>query len=231
MLIDGIEIELIRKSKKNITLYILPPDGGLRVTAPLRASQKSIRDFILKKQEWIRNSRQKLLNQPVAPGFKYISGEIHPLWGRDYKLTVLPARGRAHVGIAGGELLLFAKAGASVGEQAGVMAEFHRAQVKAYVPPLLDAWQKRIGVEAASWQVKNLRSRWGSCAIAGKKINLSLRLAMKPLPCLEYVIVHELCHLRVPNHSAAYYELLENVMPDWKEKRSILMFSLPNSHN
>jgi predicted metal-dependent hydrolase len=223
MLIDGIEVELIRKSKKNIALYVLPPDGRLRVTAPLRASQKSILDFILKKQDWIRNSRQKLRNQPVAQGFKYSSGEIHPLWGRDYRLIVLPARGRAHVGMAGGELLLFAKAGASAGEKAGVMAEFYRAQVKAHVPPLLETWQKRIGVEAANWQVKNLRSRWGSCAAARKKVNLSLRLAMKPLPCLEYVLVHELCHLLIPNHSAAYYELLEQVMPDWRGKRSMLM--------
>jgi predicted metal-dependent hydrolase len=222
LLIDGFEVELIRKSKKTLTLYVLPPDGKLRVTAPLRASQKIIREFISQRQAWIRKVRLKLRDQPLQPEFSYISGELHPLWGREYRLTVLPAGGKAHVGMAGNELLLFISGNATVEKRAGIMAEFYRAQVRAQVPLLLDAWQKRIGVEASGWQVKNLRRRWGSCVAAGKKINLSLRLAVKPLPCLEYVIAHELCHLRIPNHSPAFYELLEQVMPDWRERKSIL---------
>jgi predicted metal-dependent hydrolase len=222
MLIDGVEIEVIKKSKKNLTLYVLPPDGKLRVTAPLRASQKAIREFVSKRRAWIRKVRQKLQSRPPQPEFNYISGELHPLWGREYRLAALPAGGKACVGVADNEILLFVSGNATVEKRADIMAEFYRAQVKVEAPPLLDTWQQRIGVEASGWQVKNLRSRWGSCAAVSKKINLSLRLAMKPLPCLEYVIAHELCHLRVPNHSPAFYELLGKVMPDWRERRNVL---------
>ncbi|MDR3175700.1 MAG: M48 family metallopeptidase [Desulfovibrio sp.] len=218
--IGDIEVEVIRKRKKNITLYVLPPDGKVRVTAPVGASQAGIREFLLKKRLWLQKTVLKFKEQSLLPKLRYASGESHPLWGEDYRLTVVPAKGKAHVDVSGRDMLLFAEADAGVERKTAVMAEFYRTQVKARAPHLLDTWGQRMGVSISGWQVKNTRSRWGSCHVPRKKINLSLRLAMKPPSCLEYTIVHELCHLLVPDHSPAFYELLGQFLPDWQERRA-----------
>jgi predicted metal-dependent hydrolase len=220
--IEDLEVEVIKKRKKNITLYVLPPDGKVRVTAPNRASQARIREFILNKRTWIQKTILKFQKQSLRPKLQYVSGEFHPLWGEKYQLTVLPQKRKAHVVVTDREMLLFSEENATFEQKRTMVSEFYRTQVKAHAPHLLDTWQQRMGVSIHSWQVKKMRSRWGSCHIYNKKINLSLQLAMKPLSCLEYTIIHELCHLLVPNHSFAFYKLLEQFLPGWQERRDIL---------
>jgi predicted metal-dependent hydrolase len=217
-----IEVEVIRKRKKHITIYVLPPDGKVRVTAPPGAGRTSIREFLLKKRTWLQKTILKFQNRSRLPVPRYVSGESHLLWGEEYRLAVLPAEGKARVGVSGREMLLFVGADAAVERKRAVLTEFYRARVKACAPRFLDAWQQRTGVAVSGWQVRNMRSRWGSCHISRKRIHLSLRLAMQPPSCLEYVIVHELCHLLVPDHSPAFYELLGRLLPDWQERRDIL---------
>jgi predicted metal-dependent hydrolase len=184
--------------------------------------QTQIREFLLKKSAWLETVIPKVQKQSFLPRRQYVSGEFHSLWGESCRLTVLPTEGKGRVAVTDREMILFAGTNATTEQKKAFVTEFYRAQVNDQASHLLDSWPQRAGVTITCWQVRNMRRRWGSCLVPQKKINLSLQLAMKPLSCLEYVIVHELCHLLVPNHSPAFYKLLEKFLPHWQEQRCLL---------
>lgn len=97
-----------------------------------------------------------------------------------------------------------------------------REVVSACVPVLVEAWEPIMGVKAGSLVYRNMKSRWGSCQPATGRICINIRLALYPPECLEYVVVHELCHLLVPGHGKQFHTLMDRFMPDWKERRDKL---------
>lgn len=97
-----------------------------------------------------------------------------------------------------------------------------RAVVEACVPALVEQWEPILGVKAGQLAYRNMRSRWGSCQPATGRICINVRLALFPPECLEYVVVHELCHLLVAGHGPEFRRLMDSVMPDWKQRRAKL---------
>ena len=97
----------------------------------------------------------------------------------------------------------------------------HR-ELKAYIADRLAYWAPLMGVSYRGFCIKSMASKWGSCHVRSGVLTFNLRLAHYPLRCCEYVVVHELAHLLVPNHSAAFYALLDRYYPDWKECRQAL---------
>ena len=97
-----------------------------------------------------------------------------------------------------------------------------RAVVSACVPVLVEAWEPIIGVKAGPIVYRNMSSRWGSCQPATGRICINIRLALYPPECLEYVVVHELCHLLEPGHGERFRSLMDAFMPDWRERRAKL---------
>lgn len=97
-----------------------------------------------------------------------------------------------------------------------------KAVVAACVPPLIEAWEPILGVKAGKIAYRNMTSRWGSCQPATGRICVNVRLALYPPECLEYVVVHELCHLLERGHGPRFHALMDAVMPDWKVRRAKL---------
>ncbi len=97
-----------------------------------------------------------------------------------------------------------------------------REVVSACVPPLVEAWEPIMGVKAGKLAYRNMKSRWGSCQPATGRICINVRLALYPPECLEYVVVHELCHLLERGHGPKFHALMDRFMPDWKERRARL---------
>ncbi len=97
-----------------------------------------------------------------------------------------------------------------------------KAIVQAFAPPLIQKWERILGVRAGKLAFRNMKSRWGSCQPGTGRICLNTRLALYPPACLEYVVVHELCHLIMHGHSPAFYGLLDEALPGWREARSRL---------
>lgn len=97
-----------------------------------------------------------------------------------------------------------------------------KAVVAACVPPLIEAWEPIMGVKAGKIAYRNMTSRWGSCQPATGRICINVRLALYPPECLEYVVVHELCHLLERGHGPRFQALMTHFMPDWKERRAKL---------
>lgn len=85
-----------------------------------------------------------------------------------------------------------------------------------------EKWEPRLGVHSSKWQIREMKTRWGSCSVHSGQIRINLRLADKPEECLEYVVVHELCHLLEPSHNQRFHSLMTQFLPDWKERKKRL---------
>lgn len=97
-----------------------------------------------------------------------------------------------------------------------------RDVVSSFTPALIEKWEPVMGVTAGEIAYRNMRSRWGSCKPSTGRICINTRLALYAPECLEYVVVHELCHLLERGHGPRFYELMDSFLPDWKERRAKL---------
>lgn len=218
LLIADIAVEVVRKPVRQLRLTICPPQGHLRVTAPLRTSETTIREVVLRKQAWIRRHQAAMQQRPATPQLRYETGETHYYQGQAWRLCVHEQAGRAQVQLAPAEavLRLFVPAGATPAQRAQVLARWRRTQLQAQVPALLAKWEPVVGVQAAAWGIKQMTTRWGTCSLRARRIWLSLELSQWPLSCLEYVLVHELTHLHERLHSARFWRLVGQAMPGWQ---------------
>jgi predicted metal-dependent hydrolase len=99
------------------------------------------------------------------------------------------------------------------------ISEAERAELKERIARLLPAWTERTGLKPSSWHVRSMRTRWGSCNTRTGRVNFALQLARKDDECLNYIILHELAHLRVPNHGPEFKAILDAHMSDWRRIR------------
>jgi hypothetical protein len=152
-----------------------------------------------------------------------ISGESHYFLGQPYTLRVFPQKGPGCVSLQCAPFIdLYVRPGASVLDRQRVLHRWYREELKELVPPLLARWQPVVGVAAAEWGVRMMRTRWGSCNIRARRIWLSLELARKPVECLEYVVVHELTHLLERRHNHRFYGYMDQFLPTWRLARALL---------
>ncbi|MEB3325730.1 MAG: SprT-like domain-containing protein [Cyanobacteriota bacterium] len=104
----------------------------------------------------------------------------------------------------------------------GLLAAWYREQLRTAAAPLIHKWQEALGVEMNRLFVQSMTRQWGSCNPTTRNIRLNTQLAQKPKRCLDYVVLHELCHLRVPCHGEAFVALLNQSMADWQERKQLL---------
>ena len=102
------------------------------------------------------------------------------------------------------------------------MLRWHREQLKTLIPPLLDKWQPILGVKVADWGIKKMKTKWGSCNPATRRVWFNLELAKRPVQCLEYLVVHELVHLLERNHTDRFNALMQSHLPRWRRFRALL---------
>jgi predicted metal-dependent hydrolase len=110
-----------------------------------------------------------------------------------------------------------------------IINEWYRTELKKLTQPIIDKWEKQIGVTVTDWQVKQMKTKWGTCNIEKKRIWINLELAKKPLHCIEYIVVHEMIHLIERHHNDRFLSLMEKHMPQWKFYKEELN-RLPVSH-
>jgi predicted metal-dependent hydrolase len=106
------------------------------------------------------------------------------------------------------------------------LAAWYRNELRQEAADLIDHWQQRLGVQINKLFVQAMSRQWGSCNPSTRNIRLNTQLAQKPRACLDYIVLHELAHLRVPSHGEEFVALLNSLQPDWEERRRLLN-SLP----
>jgi predicted metal-dependent hydrolase len=221
--VSGITVEVVRKDIKNLHLGVYPPQGRVRVATPLVVNDEAVRLAVIDKLGWIRRQKAKFAEQPRQTQREMVNGESHYFLGQRYRLRVHEQAAPARVAVRGvASLDLFVRPDTSAEQKEAVLLHWYRENLKALIPPLLQKWQPILGVQASHWGIKKMKTKWGSCNPAAKRLWFNLELAKKPVSCLEYIVVHELVHLLERNHTERFTALMDGFMPSWRVCRETL---------
>lgn len=220
--IQGIPVELIRKPIKSINLRIYPPDGAVKMTAPLRFSERLLRQHLEAKSDWIVMQRERIMNSGIPIADMLQTGSTVLFLGEPYFLMLHEHNGPAHIKIQEGVMYFYVAPNASEIIKQKFLDQWYRRELAALLPELITHWEKVVGVKVEQWGIKKMKTRWGSCNTRASRIWLNLSLIKKPIRCLEYVLVHELVHLHEASHNKRFYALMSQFMPEWKEHQVVL---------
>jgi predicted metal-dependent hydrolase len=221
--VGGISVEIVRKNIKNLHLGVYPPDGRVRVAAPLAVNDEAVRLAVIGKLGWIRRQQARFQGQPRQSAREMVAGESHYYLGRRYRLRVVEAVGPCRVELRGKTVIhLQARPNATAEQRTAALQRWYREQMSALVPPLVEKWEAALGVQVAEWRIKRMKTKWGSCTPTARRIWLNLELVKKPPRCLEYIVVHEMVHLLERHHNERFLGLMEEYLPQWRGFRDEL---------
>lgn len=211
------KIDQVIHSKRKTIAIIVKKDGSVIVRAPLRATRAQIMQFINQKAAWIEKSQSEVLARlQSAPGHQYLDGETFYYLGKPYALRVVD---HASLALAlNGDFTLARKAQPRAKQ---AFARWYRQQAATILADRTAAFATRFGLSFKQVKITTARTRWGSYSSTGT-ISYSYRLIMAPLEIVDYVIVHELAHIRHRNHSQAYWKQVSAFMPDYRQRAAWL---------
>lgn len=218
MIVNDIEIKVIRKKIKNIHLTVHPPEGRVRLSVPKKMKEEAIRAFIESKILWIEKHKKRFRSQPQAIIQEFLSGERHHFLGDAYLLKVIEINGKQEVKLKDDRLIeLYVRPDHTKEKREKILIEWYRAELKKRIPIYIEKWEKIIGVKVNEWGVKRMKTKWGTCNISAKRIWINLELAKKDPRCLDYIVVHEMVHLLERYHNDIFKTYMSRFLPDWKE--------------
>lgn len=219
--------DLRRSDRKTLEISVYP-DGRVAVTAPHDTEIGKIESKVRKRFLWIeRNIREfEQLPQPLAPR-QWISGETHRYLGRQYRLKVETGE-KSSVKLKGSYFHVLVPNKADPDSIRAAMELWRRDRAHPIFEQRLNLCLRIskpfLGIDRVDTIVRKMKNRWGSCTPTGR-IVLNLDLIQVPIQCIDYIIMHELCHLAVMNHSSEFWQLLSQCMPDWEKRRQTLFRS------
>ena len=226
----NITIDVIRKDIKNIHLAVYPPTGRVRIAAPLSVNNDTIRLFAISKLGWIKRHQREFDAQERISPREYKQRESHYFQGRRYLMKIIEKDDPPKVILRTRTYIeLYIRPNTSFEKRQEVITEWYRVELKKLIPSIIEKWEKSLNVKVDEWQVKQMKTNWGTCNIEKKRILINLELAKKPLHCLEYVILHEMVHLLERHHNERFLYYMDTFLPNWKQIRTELN-KLPVSH-
>nr|WP_316251635.1 SprT family zinc-dependent metalloprotease [Paraburkholderia sp. UCT2] len=220
--LGDMHVDVVRKDIKHVHLSVYPPDGRVRISAPLHMASDIIRVYAITRLEWIRRQQRKLLAQERETAREYLDRESHYVWGKRYLLRIVETDAASTVKLKHSTLELGLRPGSDVNKRREALGAWYRTQLRAAVPPLLGKWEPVLGVKTRRILIQHMKTKWGSCNPVSGNIRLNTDLALKPSECLEYILVHELLHLIEPTHNAQFQSLMDRFMPQWRQVRDEL---------
>ena len=221
---NEISYELIFQDRKTLGIKVFP-DGIVRVFAPTDTTNKKIEKKVKEKARWIIKQQNEFLSyHPLTPARQYINGETHLYLGRQYLLFSEVTKIN-QVKVYRGKLMVFHKANTKIET---VIRNWYKEKAVEHFNSVLEeklSLFTKYNIHKPLIEIRTMNKRWGSCTAKGKVI-LNPELIKAPKGSIEYVMIHELCHLVHHNHTKAFYELQEKIMPDWKKWKTKLEYSL-----
>ena len=208
-----------RLNRKSLAIEV-HPDLSIKVIAPVEADLNDIKEKVLKKAKWITKQRvffEQFL--PRTPEREYVSGESHFYLGRKYILKTRTSD-QNKVKLKGGELLVYSQDKEDKSLTKRLLSEWYYKHAKKRfnqcITESLSKFSQHDIPKDPPLVVKRMNKRWGSCTSKGRII-INPEIIKTPMKCVEYVIIHELCHLIHPNHNKKFYDLQKEMMPDWEK--------------
>lgn len=220
--LDDVVLDVVHKKIRYLRLSVHPPIGQVRVSAPLRMSANTIRQFVISKRDWIHRQQQKLRSREPHPAYAYLDDEMHSVWGEQYRLKLVEQDADPFVEVRDQTLLLHVLSGSSGARRKELLTAWYRALLQTAASALIARWEPVLRVNVARLSVRDMKTRWGSCTPRSRRIRLSTELAKKTPACLEYVVVHEMVHLLEASHNRRFVRLMDQFMPAWRLHRETL---------
>jgi predicted metal-dependent hydrolase len=199
-----------------------PPDGRVTISAPISARPQVVEAFAASRLGWIRRQQDRVRGQAREALRRFVPGESHYLWGRRHLLSVVERDDQSGVFLNDGHITLFIQPGSDTAGRADVMHAWHKSILHETLPPLIRNWEQRLNVHVKGYYLRRMKTRWGTCNYRTRHIRLNTELVTKPSHLLEYVLVHEMVHLIVPNHGVRFVALMNEHYPSWREARAAL---------
>lgn len=195
---------------------------GIQLVYPLRVHQPTPAEVLIQKQAWVLKALEQMRAYQKQARFerRYEQGASFPYFGENLTLHLIEQEDREMVWVRRVEYRLEVKLSPTLMHESSVVRaaveDFYRHEAKAYLPGRVKELADAHGFDFHKVRIKNQKTRWGSCS-AKRNLNFNMRLMMTPPEAIDSVIIHELCHLRVMNHSKAFWDLVEEHCPDYKK--------------
>lgn len=223
---DTIRYEVRFLASRQTLAIEVHPDSRVLVRAPIDCPEALIAERLQKRAAWISRQLAEFERyRPRTPARQYIQGESHLYLGRQYRLKLISGDATS-VKMARGQLLVTLPGELEPERVKGLLHRWYLDHARAVFTEVLGASLLHFkGVAAPRLIVRAMQSRWGSLSRAGT-MTLNVNLVRAPHPCIEYVVTHELCHTRHRDHDTRFFRLLEQVMPDWEQRKQRLEVAL-----
>lgn len=219
-----ISFSVVRSKRKTLETTV-QPDLSVVAKAPEDVPIEKIIEKVQKRAFWIIKQKRYFTEfLPKAPPRKYVSGETHRYLGRQYRLKVL-STDKDDVKLKGKYFIIESRNKNNPEHNKKLLYKWYRKNAVQKFDTIFNEQFKRLkkyGIKKPKIEIKVMKSRWGSTSPNKNKIILNTELIKAPVHCIEYIITHETCHLKYPNHDKKFYDFLSMVMPDWKERKGRL---------
>lgn len=229
LIIAGLSVDVVYKDIKNMHISVYPPLGRVRVAAPSRLDESSIRLAIVHRLPWIRRQQERLSNAHRQSQREMVTGESHHVWGQRLRLDLQRHAGRPQLDISGKNLVVSGPESMTDTDLRNLLDKWYRSQLKVAIPKLIEKWEPIIGVSISKWNVRRMKTKWGTCNPDRGSLAFNLELAKKDYSCLEYIVVHEMTHFLERSHDSRFVSLMDKFLPNWRQTREVLN-AAPLSH-
>lgn len=220
VMIAEIPVSVTKKKIKNYNLRI-KSDGKVCLSVPYGTRDEKIYDFLTMKENWIREHLEKINTRSKCEYRDYISGESLDIFGERYTLIIENAT-KCSLTLSNSTATLFCPNDSTRETRENIVRESLRALLKEKIAFYLPKWEQLTGLYSTSWRIKRMKTRWGTCNTRTGMLWFNLKLAEKSDKCINYVILHELIHLKVHDHGPRFKSLLDRHMPDWRDVQRYL---------
>jgi len=211
---DGFTVDVI-KSKRRKTVALKVNAKGVFVYMPARLALHIAQDFVQQKTSWIKQKLQQQ-SQQIKPQRQFINGELFHYLGAEIELQLVPQNSVATITKTDQQLILAGRLNRlSITGIRTALINWYKQQAKDYLTQRTEQLGKQIGLYANSITIKTYKARWGSCTIHAD-INYNWQLIQAPPAIIDYVIIHELCHIKHHNHARPFWQLVEQHYPHHK---------------
>lgn len=227
----AITFDVVRVDRETLGIHV-HPSGRVEVRIPMEADAGDVRERVHRRARWIlRHQRHFAELVQVRPEKEYVNGETHRYLGRQYRLKLVAAdisvSAKPHeegVRLVGRYFEVRTLRPGDPTHTRKLLEQWYREKAERHLRDRFAqgcARMEKYGVGPAPLVIRKMERRWGSCTPAGRVL-LNPRLVLAPTACIDYVVLHELCHLKHPRHGRDFYDLLGRVLPDWKERKALL---------
>ena len=207
LLICGEKVFVTRKKMKNIRLSI-STNGDVKLSAPTFVPLKQLENFVEEKMDWIKTQKLKLQTKTN----KFQSGEVICVLAKPYVLEVIKSNKNA-VKFFENNLLIYANTQSSPKD---VFLSWAKKYLKKILPTYFQKWSLATGLQVKGFSIRNMKTRWGSCNYKKQTISINVQIIFKDLECLDYLVLHEIAHIKEPSHNQNFKNFLTKYMKNWK---------------